>query len=334
MGKSWEIEIGEPSGNPVDGDVVLSDAVSQRKRKQLQRQEEVDAAEHKTKIAKLKKDETSAEAAVERTGERKDETGGIKVEGSVKLGTIDYQKIQQQQIDDRDELRKQAEEAASRQQIISDDLREKLHNAEMLVLKTSFEAQMQLLTRMIEGNASKGNFGDQLNAAREIAKELGFSQGAPSGGGETIQIELKKLDFEHQVAMRKMAKDDKADEKRWQLELRKLDDEREAAKAELVRQTKKDEFISQAPAAIGTAIAKGLMISGGQVNTDSSHSPGERMGGITAGIGESGEAECTQCHQTLAIGPTARVAVCAGCGAKYHISRVQAESQGEAEEEE
>lgn len=333
--KAWETAIGEPVTNPLDGDSLLAQSKSDRERKRIKRQEDEDEAAHQARMADFAKKTATSSAAVEKTSEKKEDTGGIKTKGEFNIGNFNIQEMLQQQIADRDKLKSEAEEAASRNQQISDDLRERLHTSEMQVLKTSFEAQMQLLTKMIEANSSKGGFTEQLNAAREIAKELGYSQGTSgAGSSEMIQIELKKLDFEHQIAMRKMGKEDKAEERRWQIELRRLDDERETKKAELAQQAKKDEFVAKAPEAIGAAIAKGLMVGGGGAEVASSPSPRGIMPGITAGIGESGEAECTQCHQPVAVGPTARTAVCAGCGAKYPIRRVQAKVPEEASEEE
>jgi len=204
-----------------------------------------------------------------------------------------------------------------------------------LVMKTGFEAQMQMLGKLIESNAAKGGILEQLTMAKEMAKELGFVQGQPNGGSEMIQVELKRLDFEHQTAMRQMSRDDKAEERRWQIELRRLDDERDGKREELAQSRERNEMFAKAPELIGTAIAKGMLASGGGAEVASKPASKGSMP-VTAGIGESGEFECVQCHQPVAIGPTARQAVCAttGCGAKYHIQRVQAESPGESEEEE
>jgi len=87
---------------------------------------------------------------------------------------------------------------------------------------------------------------------------------------------------------------------------------------------------------IGTAIAKGMMASAGGAGVGSEPAPKGSGSGqaITADIGRGGEVKCSQCHQPVAVGPTARTAVCSGCGTKYPIKRVQAESPVESEEEE
>ena len=281
-------------------------------------------------MAELRKKEKSAESAVEKAGEKKAEAGGIKVEGAVKLGTIDYQAMLQQQMAERDDLRKQAEDAASKQAAISDELREKLHASEMQVLKTSFDAQMQVLTKMIEANASKGGFTEQLTAARAIADELGYQRGTTGGNGsEMIRIELKKLDFEHQVAMRRMAKEDKAEERKWQLELRRLDDERAAKRQELAQDAERNELIAKTPQVIANAFAQGLMANQGKGGRVTEEAPsgtkaprGEKGHHVEAGWGETGEVECPSCNQPIAIGSTAQTAVCTTCGERVPIRRV------------
>ncbi|GAI91654.1 unnamed protein product [marine sediment metagenome] len=43
---------------------------------------------------------------------------------------------------------------------------------------------------------------------------------------------------------------------------------------------------------------------------------------VEAGWGDIGEVECPGCSQPLAIGSTARVAICANCGEKVSVKRV------------
>jgi len=325
--KDFLLAMGERSVNPVDTDELLKSKISERKRKEVERQEEVDEQQHKSKMAELKKKEKSAESAMAKTTDKREETGGIKVEGAVKLGTIDYQQILQQQIDDREDLRKQAEEAASRQAGISDDLRERLHASEIQVLKTSFDAQMQMLTKMIEANANKGGFTDELTRARAIAEELGYQKGAIGGtGSEMVQIELKKMDFDHQATMRKLNQEDKAEERRWQTELRRLDDQRDEARARLAQEEKKNDMFAKAPQMLGGVIAEGLMKKQGkqaaQAAPQAETVSKTKEKHIEAGWGDTGELECPECSQPIAIGPTAQVAACANCGKRIPIRRL------------
>lgn len=320
--KSWETAIGGPTVDPVDSDLLLSEKISERKRKQIARQEEEDEAAHTARMAELAKKTATSEAAVEKSGEKKEESGGIKVDGAFKLGTIDWQQEQKERIAERDRLREQAEESAAHQQQVSEELREKLHAAEIDVLKTSFNAQMQLITEMIKQNASKGSFAEQLNAAREIAKDLGFSQGKPNGGDLMIQIELKKLDFEQAKALRELTRAEKAEQRKWEMEIRRLDEEKEERKARLANDEKRLEFFKGAPKVLGEAIGQAILAGG--VNKPISGKTGKAQHyEMPAEQGEGGSTVCPQCESEIGVGPTARLAVCSNCGTKITIKRTQ-----------
>ncbi len=326
--KAWESAVGDPTVNPDDADSLLAQAKSDRETKRLRRADEIEAAEHETRKAELDKKKAAAEAAVEKTGEKKEEPSSFKF-----TGNVNYPELMQKQIDERDRLREQAENAAANQQQVSNELREKLHTQEMLVMKTGFEAQMQMLGKMIESNVSKGGIVEQLNAAREMAKEIGFVQGQPGGGTEVIQVELKKLDFEHTLALRKMNKEDKAEERRWQLELRRLDDQRDVKREELAQSRERNDMFARAPETFGTAIAKGMLTSKSESEVTDPPSRGVKSQVITVDKGESGQFKCVQCETMVAIGPTARRAVCASCGMEYDIRRRKEGSQEVSEEE-
>lgn len=86
------------------------------------------------------------------------------------------------------------------------------------------------------------------------------------------------------------------------------------------------EFFNQAPKVIGAAFGQALRDGGGGGGgVASAVKNGGKMQNVTAGVGEAGEFECSQCKQPVALGPTAKQAVCSGCGARYPITRVEAE---------
>lgn len=342
--KDFLLALGERSVNPVDTDELLRSKISERKRREVERQEEIDEQQHKSKLAELKKKETSAEAAVEKTGEKKSEEL-FKISGGVNLGTIDLQAERKEAKELLEKMKKDADEAAAATGQENLQLREQVHIQQIKVLETSFKAQMDALSKAMETSSSRGNFVEQLAAARAVAEELGYQKGNIGGSGsELIQVELKKLDFEHQVAMRRMIKDDKAEERRWQLELRRLDDERDAKreelrdkkefqKGQLTQDAQRNDMIAKAPAMIGNVFAQALMANQGKEGGVAQEATGEALPEtkapkgkqekhVEAGWGDSGEVECPGCSQPLAIGPTATVAVCANCGQKVPIRRV------------
>ena len=131
MGKKWEAAIGEISGTLEDGDTLLTQTKNDSQRKRIKRQEDEDEAEHKSRMARLGKETATSERAVEKT----EETGtGFKVTGGLDMGHINYQELMQRQIADREVLRKEAAESAAHNQALSEDLRERLHAQEMLVM--------------------------------------------------------------------------------------------------------------------------------------------------------------------------------------------------------
>ena len=325
MGKEFLLAMGDRNVNPTDTDELLKSKISQRKRKEIERQEEMDEATHEAKLAEAKKKTKSADAAVEKAADPNQEAQGLKF-----VGTINYPEMLQNQIKDRDKLREQAEEAASSEHQVSNDLREKLHASEMLVLKTGFDSQMQVLTKLIESNTtSKGKFTEELEAARTIATEMGYSQPGATGGTDmATQIAMKKLDFELQD--RKFEQD---------IRLRELDDARaarreEAADRKAAAQTdaadraKSRAFWDNLPNVVGGALAEGYMKKerAGGVAAEPAQRGGETQEGLELPFGESAQGPCSNCGETVAISPATKMAECAKCGAKYPIRRVKAKT--------
>jgi len=277
--------------------------------------------------AKAEADEAKTKAERAKSGESAHGDSPVKITGEISMGKINYQEMLEKQVKDRDELRVEAEKQAGAQAAVSDDLRERLHASEMEVLKTSFAAQMQVLTKMIETNGSQGTFMEQYQSVMGMAKELGLNK--QEGSSDlAVTIELKKLEFEHSREERKARREDRSEERRWQLELRRLDDDRDARKAEGQRQDKRDEMFANAPKAVGSMLAQGIMAMAGEEGISEAHIAGN-SGHVEAGVAEGGEIECEACKEPVAIGSTARMAVCAKCGKKYSIKRIQGTTEEE-----
>ncbi len=261
----------------------------------------------------------------------------LKVKGSVDLGTFNYQDLLKQQSDDLKELKREADEQASTQASISNDLRERLHAKEMEVLTTSFGSQMQALKEMVAVNASRGSFMDQYNGVMDMAKTIGFSQ-PQLAGDVTSQISLEKMKFEQNIELKRMARDDKRSDREFQRQLNRDADDRKAREAEQTQQNKRDDMFAKAPQYIGGAIAQGLLANQGrgggvteEAPVETNASKGKQGKHIETGWGESGEVECPGCSQPMAIGPTARVAVCANCAEKVPIRRTGEKPSAEEE---
>jgi len=300
---------------------------------------EVAKAKAAAEKATAEAEEAKAKSERARSGEVTPKEPPLKVTGSVDLGKFNYQEMLQQQQQDLKDLKKEADEQASTQAAVSNELREKLHDKEMEVLKTSFGAQMGVLTKMIETNASKGNFMEQYGAVIETAKALGYSQ--PQMAGDlSSQVELKRMEFNQAMEMKKMARDERRADREFQRQLnrdadereRRLNrdaDEREDKKDERAQQLRRDDMIARTPRYIGGAIAQGLLANqskGGMVTEEASPEAkaprGKKGHHVEAGWGDSGELECPGCNQPILIGPTAKVVECANCGERVPIRRV------------
>lgn len=314
--KEWELEVGERIRAPEDGDSLFEEAVAERRRKRIERQEELDEAQHRAKMASLTKETASSEAAVQKID--RPEPGGFQIKGSMNLGNIDYQQMIEEQKKEREELRRQAEESAAHQHDVNDDLRERLHEKDIEILRTTFLAQQQMMEQMIKNNAPRQTFLEQLEATKAVAMQLGFSQGSGSAPMDMqSQIKLKELEFNQSVALRKMEEESKARDRQWGLELEKFKDEREARKIEAARQQEKDKMFANIPAMFGGAVARGLMDAEDEPSNPVTRQPQV----VEAGIGESGEIDCS-CGSKMGIGPTSSRAICASCGAQYLIKRL------------
>jgi len=288
---------------------------------------EVDKKKAEADKAKAEADEAKARA---RRAEEAPSSGqGVKIEGQFNIQDIFAEKEA-----NLAKLTAQAQEAATTQFGISEALREQLHAAQLEALKTGFTAQMEIMTQMIQSNASKGSFLDQFEQAKAMANQLGYLE--PGAGSSDLQttLAIKKLEWDQASEARRAKREERAEDRRWQLELRRLDDDRDARQVEAKAREKRDTMIAGAPAAIGSAIAQGMMDRGGS-GAPVEGDPGARSRGVVeAGVGESGTFPCAKCQQPVAIGPTARTAACAspGCGAKYSIKRVQAQEPSEDED--
>ncbi len=342
MGKKWEAAIGEISGTLEDGDTLLTQTKNDSQRKRIKRQEDEDEAEHKSRMARLGKETATSERAVEKT----EETGtGFKVTGGLDMGHINYQELMQRQIADREVLRKEAAESAAHNQALSEDLRERLHAQEMLVMTTGLQGQIEELKRIAVGAAAQGNFMEQYTTAKTMAKELGFLEGKTSGSTNDFntEIELRKLEFENGREMRKMAREDKRADREFQRQLNKDVDDREdkktdretqrmtAAAAVQAEREKRNMFAAPFET-VGMALAKGLMDSNGGVSADagdqSQHKQKRSGKRLEVNQGESGVTNCPECGEPVAIAPTARSAVCSSCDAVFPIDRVPLKAEG------
>ena len=330
--KEWLLPLGERSVDTGSTDALLRSKIAERDAKKVEQQEEIDELTHEAKVAELKKKVEGT--AGKSSGESKPTESPVKfeVKGGVNLGEIDFAEERRKAAEELRQMQKDQEQNLRTLGAQNEALRDKIHEKEMQVLQLSFQSQMDILNKMIESNASKGDFTQQLAAARAIAQELGYSPAPTGSGGGDLQnqIKLKEMEFNNSLAIRKLDEEAKDREFQRKLDMQRLEDDRQYKKMEAERQAKRDEFFASFPEAIGRGLARGMSehvrSSGGAGEDEKSHAISNKkqaQPGIEAGEGEAGEADCINCGKTMAIGSSAKEAVCAGCGIRYPIKRVK-----------
>ncbi|KKK66866.1 hypothetical protein LCGC14_2959780, partial [marine sediment metagenome] len=194
-----------------------------------------------TREAEAKARKAEADASKAESGESGAKTAGLGVKVT---GDFDIQQLYAKQQADLQALTLQAQEQAATAAGISDQLREQLHVAQIDTMKTGFQAQLDTMTQMIQANASRGNFMDQYNQTKALATQIGFVAPGPGQSDMTTTLELKRLDYEQSRETRRLNREEKSEERRWQLELRRLDDEREERVEKQKSQAKRDAMIA------------------------------------------------------------------------------------------
>jgi predicted RNA-binding Zn-ribbon protein involved in translation (DUF1610 family) len=340
--KEWELSLGERKLDTGNHDEVLSQAVTESRVKRLKMAEELSEAEHKAKMAKLAKEVEQASGSSS-TGGKKEPDNPVKfeVKGGVNLGNIDLDEERRRAAEELKLLKKEQDDNIRSLGAQNEDLRDRIHAKEIEILSLRFESQMTLLNKMIEQNASSGDFSKQLAAAKETAALLGFQQPLAGGGGRDmgLEIKLKEIEFNNTIQLKKFEEEAKDRDVQRKIDIQKMEDERQFKRQENERQAKRDEMFASFPEIFGRGIARGLAERAEASASGGSGSPVSRnpQPGIEAGVGEYGEANCANCGTVMAIGSTAAEVVCAKCGARYPIKRVkptEEQSSSEVAEEE
>lgn len=311
-------------GSVESPDVALKDRITQKKKSEIDRQEELERAEHEAKMAELEKKRKEAAANASKAEERTENPFHVK--GQINVGNIDLQA-------EREATQRQAAEAQAamaaemeRQRQENALLREKLSEQRIEEVKNTLLSQLnqqnQQLESLIHNQANKASLADQIAAMKKTASELGLVDGN-AGSSAAVQVELKRLEFEledrkHQHALELQRIEDERDYKKKQLA---LEDKR--IEAEIEEKRKGREQLAQAPTIIGQVIARAIQAggeTGAPANVINSSAP---AGHIEAPVGEAGELECPGCNETMSFGPTQKLAVCPGCGNKFAVNRIK-----------
>ena len=256
----------------------------------------------------------------------------FQIKGSVNLGDIDMQAQAKKAEDAAAAASKKAEDAAIAEREASqkridtlteeaNKAKEALHNAELQRVSEQLSNKIEALQKAITGGNQKTII-EQLADVDTLAGKLGYlkPQAGPSSGDPHLMIELKKLEQIMAVDDRNFQARMAQDGREWTLKLRELDQNKVIADEKLAAERDKWKAISSIPTQLGTAVAKGLVQEGGAA-AGAVQAKGKKPVVISANKGESGELDCPNCGTLVAIGPTARGAVCASCNQQFSINR-------------
>lgn len=290
--------------------------------------EESEYWEVKRRTARARREYEEEEAASKKikADEGKAPESPFQVKGSVNLGTFDLQAEQEKL---RDTIRDIQEDAQRKQETLEKtaaDYRERLYNIQIKMVEDTTKAQIESLQRTLEQKLTKPqekSISEQVAEIGQIAGILGYRKpDAEAGLPAEIRLQMIKMDIEEKQAQRKFEWDKMESERRWQLELKKLDQDNAARVAKIQEEKEKRNIYATPFESLGMAIAKGLLDGGSSTTRVASKDTAKRsVHKLQAEEGESGEVECPECNEPIAIPPTGKSAVCPSCEAKVSITR-------------
>lgn len=325
VAKEWTYALGDRVGEGLETDEVLKARVNSAKAQQLARQEELDEIKHKREVARLTSETVKAEKEADGGAGQQ----GFRVTGGVNLGTIDYQEQQRLAKEENDRQRAENRQAVQALAADNDRLKDALHKTEIENTRTILMAQINQLGEAIKANMNQKSFADQYNEIKAAAMTLGIT--SPQAGGDvSIQLELKRLEFENQRELRRLNREEKQADRNFQLQLRQMDQKTAYDNQQVELQRERNHMLATFPATIGKVIAKGLMARGEEGEVAVGANPGRSPSYITANVGESGETDCPKCKAQVGVGATATKAVCAECGLEMSIKRIKEEANAPA----
>lgn len=343
--KDFQQAYGERSAvnPPGESNEALKERVAWKQRRDIERQDELEEAEHNAKVKKAEREGKEAEAAIEKAENRGPGNGsGFQVKGEVNLGSINYAAMLEKADNDRKIAMQEQKAQMEALGTITEDLRERLHKSELDYLKATLGQQMEEMKRMIEQrNQNQVSLPDQIEAIKATAKSIGLhiAEAGGSGGGS---IELAKLQMSHELELERLRGERELQNRQWNLDLRKYGDDVEERKEKIKSGERTMALLGSAFDQIGAAIARGMIEAEGRgvarkpavqqeypEEAPTQPAPLARQGDVSTGHhieaapGESGTVECPDCGETIYMGPTARHAVCPNCELTFPITRVK-----------
>jgi len=215
-----------------------------------------------------------------------------------------------------------ASQRAEQMEAERENLKDELNKERLESMRRDFAQKMEDLQKTIQTGASQKSFTEQFSEAQAIAAQLGFEK-TTGGKDPTVELELKKMEWQMKKEDREFQRQMKKDERDWQLRIEEIKDQREFRRAELDQQAKKDEMFASFPQRIGAAFAKGVIDSETEEGAAPhiSRAAGKQTYHVEIGEGEAGEVSCPKCGTAVGVGPSSKAAICVGCNSKFDVTR-------------
>jgi len=334
--KAWETAIGEQSVNPMDSDELLAQTKSNSARNRIKRQEDEEDAAHEARMARLAKEKAASEAAVEKTGAAP--ASPFEVKGSVNLGTIDFQRQQEELKTSIATIQETYEKQIKDLKEGTEHYREKVAELQLASMNTIMQARIDSLQKALEANQirpQEKGFAEQLAEINSMADVLGFRRVSPDENTPAeLKLKIMQMEMEEKARDRDFQRQMKADDRNWQLKLEEIRLNTQTAIAKVAADREKTDLFANAPKILGQYIGKAMMEANGGAQPAPAPGPVSRKKSayhIEANEGDTGDTDCPECGGKVAIAPTSRSAVCPGCNTRISITRIG--RRGEEEEE-
>lgn len=287
--------------------------------------------EKKQRTARARREYEEEEARTKKLKEDEGKTPEppFQVKGSVNLGTFDLQAEQEKlratiaQIQEESRIKQEALEKTAA------SYKDELYKIQIKMVEDTTRAQIESMQKSLEQNLTKSqqrSITDQIAEIGQIANVLGYRKPeAEAGLPAEIRLQMLKIDIDEKQTQRKFEWDKMVAERNWQLELKKLDQENVARMAKIQEEKEKRNIWATPFESLGMAIAKGLLDSGNGGKVTRGGPVKRSAHKLQAEDGESGEVECPECREPIAIAPTAKSATCPSCETRISINRTPRE---------
>ena len=318
--KKWGLPAGRQGslpGDPVTEIVRQNRAESERKR--LERQDRLDELKGKAEEKRIE---------AELTGEEKQKMTQLeqeKAELQKDLGKMEIAQVKTELGGKIDQLQRSIEGGASKKSI-AEQIAEVKQVATDIGLGGNRFSEIQEALALVDKMRPNKGIAEQLKEAKELLEPFegknASAQVAPEIAIQLkkVDIELKKMDIDHQIRIEQMRDERDRRDKEWALTVKQWEDDKELKRAELTQKAAADaermQFMKGTVNTFGKVIGQSFMEDGGVAATAQ-----QKKFTIFATTGEEADVECPGCKASIFLPPDANDLICPTCGSIGKVVR-------------